>query len=171
MRDGKQPISYFNHRVARTTCKCARAFDGEKWLLDVTKLPSSERYWLAVKGRISKEFLDQLVSVKAAENPSRQEENDFYWIHSALRNADALQKIWTELNIEQVNTNVRIGVERMFASAIPQGIKDRLDLQKKLLDAIASGNRDEEQRLKTKYRTSKARFVPSELSELFLRLA
>src|SRR3972149_3816506 len=110
------------------------AFNGEKWLLDVTKLPSSERYWLTVKGRVSKEFLDQLVSIKAAENPSREEENDFYWIHSALRNADALEKIWTELNIEQVNANVRIGVERMFASAIPEGIKDKLALQRKLLD-------------------------------------
>ena len=146
------------------------AFNGEKWLLDVTKLPSSERYWLTVKGRVSKEFLDQLVSIKAAENPSREEENDFYWIHSALRNADALEKIWTELNIEQVNANVRIGVERMFASAIPEGIKDKLALQRKLLDSIASGNRDEEQRLKVKYRTMKAKFIPSELSELFVRL-
>jgi hypothetical protein len=147
------------------------AFNGEKWLLDVTKLPSSERYWLTVKGRISKEFLERLVSVKAAENPTREGENDFYWIHSALRNAEILEKIWTDLNIEQVNTNVRIGVERMFASTIPQGIKERLELQRKLLDAIASGNRDEEQRLKTRYRTLKAKFVPSEISELFMKLA
>jgi hypothetical protein len=68
------------------------AFNGEKWLLDVTRLPSSERYWLTVKGRISKEFLEQLVSVKAAENPTREGENDFYWIHSALRNAEALEQ-------------------------------------------------------------------------------
>lgn len=146
------------------------AFNGEKWLLDVTKLPTSEKYWLTVKGRISKEFLDQLVSVKAAENPAREKENDFYWIHSALKNVDAFEKIWTELNIEQVNADVRIGVERMFTSAIPQGVKDKLELQKKLLDAITAGNRDEEQRLKIKYRTSKAKFTPSELSELFVRL-
>jgi hypothetical protein len=146
------------------------AFNGEKWSLDVTKLPTSEKYWLTVKGRISKEFLDQLVSVKAAENPAREKENDFYWIHSALKNVDAFEKIWTELNIEQVNADVRIGVERMFTSAIPQGVKDKLELQKKLLDAITAGNRDEEQRLKIKYRTSKAKFTPSELSELFVRL-
>jgi hypothetical protein len=147
------------------------AFNGEKWVLDVTKLPSSEKYSLTVKGRISKEFLEQLVSVKAAENPSRQEEKDFYWIHSALTNAEAFKKIWTELNVEQVNANVRIGVERMFTSTIPEGIKEKLGLQQKLLGAIASGNRDEEQRLKIKYRTMKGKLAPSELSDLFIRLA
>jgi len=146
------------------------AFNGEKWSLDVTKLPASEKYWLTVKGRISKEFLDQLVSVKAAENPAREKENDIYWIHSALKNVEAFEKIWTELNIEQVNADVRIGVERMFTSAIPQGIKDKLELQKKLLDAIVAGDRDGEKRLKIKYRTSKVKITPSELAELFVRL-
>jgi hypothetical protein len=146
------------------------AFNGEKWILDATKLPSSEKYWLTVKGRVSQEFLDQLVSVKAAENPSRVQENDIYWIHSALKNVEAFEKIWTALNIEQVNAEVRIGVERMFTSAIPQGIRDRLELQQKLLDAITSGNRDEEQRLKIKYRTSKAKISPSEINQLLLKL-
>jgi hypothetical protein len=147
------------------------AFNGEKWVLDVTKLPSSEKYSLTVKGRISKEFLEQLVSVKAAENPSRQEEKDFYWIHSALTNPEAFRKIWTELNVEEVNADVRIGVERMFTSTIPEGIKERLELQQKLLNAIASGNRDEAQRLGIRYRTMKGKLIPSELSDLFVRLA
>jgi hypothetical protein len=146
------------------------AFDCDKWVLDVTKLPSSEKYWLTVKGKVAKDFLDQLVSVRAAENPSREKENDIYWIHSALKNTEAFRKIWTELNIEQVNTDVRIGVERMFTSAIPSGIIERLKLQKQLLDAIMSGNRDEEHRLKIKYRLSKAKITPTELNELLLRL-
>jgi len=148
-------------------------YDGNKWLLDVSKLPSSERYWLTMKGKISTEFLNQLVSVKASENPCKEGEIDKYWIHSALKDMEILQKIWSELNIEQVNTDVRIGVERFFTSAIPQGVKDRLGLQKQLLSAISSGNRDLEHRLKYRYRrlASTPMLSPSELYELLFSLA
>ncbi len=75
------------------------AYNGDKWVLDVTKLPSSERYWLTVRGKITKDFLDQLVSVKVAENPSREAEEDKYWIHSAMKNVEFFERIWTDLNI------------------------------------------------------------------------
>jgi hypothetical protein len=146
------------------------AFDGEKWLLDVTKLPSSERYWLSVTGKIPKNFLDKLVSVKVAENPCRENENDRYWIHSALKDVEFFEKIWTELNIDQVNADVRIGVERMFSSAIPKSLKDKLEIQQKLLNAITSGNRDEEQRLKFRFRHMTASVEPIALSSLLGKL-
>jgi hypothetical protein len=105
------------------------AFDGEKWILDVTKLPSSERYWLTVKGKVSKDFLDRLVKVKAAENPSREDEDDKYWVHSAMKDVEFFVKIWKSLNIDQVNADVRIGVERMFSSAIPMNLMEKLEIQ------------------------------------------
>lgn len=146
------------------------AFNGEKWILDVTKLPSSERYWLSVKGKISKNFLDELVSVKVAENPSRDAEEDKYWIHSAMKNVEFFEKIWTDLNIDQVNADVRIGVERMFSSAIPVGLKEKLEIQQKLLNAITSGNRDEEQRLKYRFRRMPISVAPITLSNLLGKL-
>lgn len=142
------------------------AFNGESWLLDITKLPPSERFMLTVKGKISENFLNQLVSVKVAENPSREEENDRYWIHSALINVEILKNVWKSLDIEQVDANVRIGVERMFSAAIPEGFKERLELQQKLLNAIATGNRNLEQRLKVRYRTSPLNVNPLELNAL-----
>jgi hypothetical protein len=141
-------------------------FDGKNWLLDVTKLPSSEKYWLTVRGQISKSFLDQLVSVKVAENPSRVKENDHYWIHSALTNVEQFDKIWTALNMEQVNADIRIGVERMFSATIPQGLKDRLELQQKLLNAITRGDREEKTRLEFRYRTSPPTVTPMHLNEI-----
>lgn len=148
------------------------AFQDNKWLLDITKLPSSEKYWLTIKGRISSDFLNQLVSVKTAENPSREGKIDKYWVHSALKDVEILQKIWGELNIEQVNADVRIGVERMFTSTIPKAVRDRFQLQKDLLDAISSGNRNLEQILKYRYRTAQKTpmISPSELYNLFLDL-
>jgi hypothetical protein len=147
-------------------------YDGNKWFLDISKLPASEKYWLTIKGKVSNQFLGQLVSVKAAENPCKEGETDKYWIHSALKDVDMLHKIWTELNIEQVNADVRIGVERMFTSAIPREVKERFELQRQLLTAISSGNRDLEQRLRFKYRRSSVTpmISPSELYELLLSL-
>lgn len=148
-------------------------FDGNDWLLDIGKLPNSERYWLTMKGKISTGFLNQLVSVKAAENPCREGEIDKYWIHSALKDVEIFENIWKALNIEKVNTDVRIGVERFFTSEIPKEVKNKLQLQKQLLTAIGSGNRNLEQKLKYRYRrlTRTPMISPSELYELLLSLA
>jgi hypothetical protein len=146
--------------------------DGNKWFLDINKLPASEKYWLTMKGKVSDEFLNQIVSVKAAENPCSEGEKDRYWIHSALKDVEILRKIWSELNIEQVNADVRIGVERMFTSAIPRELRERFELQRQMLSAISSGNRDLEYRLKFRYRrlVSAPMISPSELYELLLSL-
>ena len=146
------------------------SFNSNKWILDITKLPESERYMLTMKGKVSKEFLDKLVSVKVAENPSRNGDNDVYWIHSALQDVEFLEKIWTDLNIERVNSDVRIGVERMFSSAIPKGFKEKLEIQQKLLNAISSGNRVEEQRLKYRFRKMTPSTAPLTISSLLEKL-
>jgi len=143
-------------------------FDGKKWFLDVGKLPNSEKYLLTVKGKVGDEFLNQIVSVRAAENPCKVGELDKFWIHSALKDVDILRRLWSELNVERVNADVRIGVERIFTSAIPRAVKEFFELQKELLMSIKSGNRDLEQKLRFRYRKqTKTRLVsPSELFEL-----
>jgi len=147
-------------------------FQDNTWVLDLDKLPNSERYWLTIKGKVSNDFLKQLVSVRAAENPSKEGKIDKYWIHSALKDVSILQKIWNELNIEQVNADVRIGVERIFTSTIPKEIKNRFELQKRLLGAITSGDRNLEQTLKYRYRMLQRTpmISPSELYDLLLSL-
>lgn len=147
-------------------------FKNNKWTLLVNRLPSSERYWLTLKGNVSPSFLDRLVNVKAAENPSRKKGDDVYWMHSALKDVSILEKIWSELNIDQVSADIRIGVERFFTSAIPNAIKHRLQLTKELLDAIGRGDRQREQKLKYRYRLSRTQtpISPQEIYNLILRL-
>jgi len=143
-------------------------FDGKRWSLNAGKLPSSEKYWLTIKGKVTDEFLKEMVSVKAAENPCKDGDTDKFWIHSALKDVEILQRLWEELNIERVNADVRIGVERMFTSAIPGRVKEFFELQRDLLSAIRSGDRDREQKLKFRYRRqTKIRMIsPSELQDL-----
>jgi hypothetical protein len=151
---------------------CSWSFESDKWVFDPKKLPNSEKYALTLKGKISTDFLSQLVNVKAAENPCREKDVDKYWIHSALKDVSILERIWDELNIERVNMEVKVGVERFFTSAIPSAVKERLKTTSQLLEAIARGDRNREQRLKVKYKTLQriAKISPAALYDLILKL-
>ena len=133
---------------------------------------SSERYWLTVRGHVPSEFLERLVIVKAAGNPTLEEGVEKYWVHSAIRDVRLLESIWKDLNVERVNVDVRIGVERFFTSAIPNEVKKRLSVQKELLEAIARGDRGREEKLKYAYRSipRTSRITPQEIYNLLMRL-
>ena len=144
---------------------------GEKWVFNANDFPNSNRFMVTTKGVISSDFLNRLVAVNCATNPTRKEDYDCYWIHSALKDVSILEKIWDELDVERVNVDVRIGVERFFSSAIPESVKERLKVQSELLNAIQQGQRNIEG-LKSKYRHSvkKAKISPSDLVDLVMRL-
>jgi len=145
--------------------------DGKKWVCNLSNFPNSERFMMTLKGRVSTDFLDRLVSVKAAANPSREGEYDKYWIHSALKDVSILQRIWDELDIDRVDTDVRIGVERIFTSAIPRAIQNRIKAQKELLDAVAYGARNIG-RLERNYRywQKVTKVSPADLFDLIMKL-
>jgi hypothetical protein len=142
-----------------------------KWTCNLGSFPNSERFMVTVKGVIGPDFLRRLVDVKAALNPDRDGGTDRYWIHAALRDVSILERVWSELNIDRVNIDVRIGVERFFASAIPEGIKKGLVVRQKLLDAIKRGERNIEG-LKLQYRRAEQAggVSPKDLYDLVLRL-
>lgn len=145
--------------------------NGEKWVFNADDFPNSNRFMVTTKGIISLDFLNRLVAVNCATNPTRREECDCYWIHSAIKDVSILEKIWEELDVERVNVDVRIAVERFFSSAIPEPVKERLKIQSELLDAIRRGERNIEG-LKLKYRHSaiKAKISPTDLVDLLMSL-
>ena len=142
-----------------------------KWIFNANNFPKSEKFLITVKGKVTEKFLDSLVSVKCATNPTRKKDMDCYWIHSALKDVSIFEKIWDELDIKRVNTDVRIGVERYFGPAIPKEIKKKFETKQKLLDAIAQGQRNIEG-LKLRYRqaTKKTTISPSDLLDVITRL-
>lgn len=146
--------------------------DRGKWRIDVSEFPTSEKYMVTLKGKMSTEFLDRLVDVKCAINPTMRENGECYWIHSALKDVSIFDKVWSELDIEQVNIDVRIGVERYFSSLIPPNFKKINEAKNKLLEAVRTGQRDLI-RLETAYRriSQKSEINPSELVNLFMKLA
>lgn len=154
-------VSQFNYDTAES-----------KWIFDLNTFPNSERYLLTLKGNVSTNLLNRIADVKAAANPSRDNGIDKYWIHSALKDVSILKRWWDELDVERVNADVRVGVQRYFTSAIPSQVRERLDVGRKLMDAIARGDRNLEQRLKTKYRSLQkiVKTSPVELYELISTL-
>ncbi len=141
------------------------------WVCNLDDFPQSERFMITLQGSVGEDFLHRLVAVKAAVNPQKKAGVDIYWIHSALRDVSILEKAWTELNIDSVNVDVRIGVERYFGSAIPDEIKKGLKIQQRLLTAIRRGERNIEG-LKRKYRKSElaSGVSPTDVYELVRRL-
>ena len=144
---------------------------GGKWVFKANDFPDSTRFLVTTRGLISQDFLDRLVGVNCAANPTRRNECDCYWIHSALKDVSILQKIWDELDIEHVKIDVRIGVERFFSQAIPEPVKKKLEIQKDLLLAIQQGQRNIEG-LKSRYRfaATKTKISPSELIDVMMKL-
>lgn len=145
--------------------------NGKKWVVNTNKFPESERFLVTLKGFVSDQFVNRLVSVDCAANPTRRKEDDLYWIHAALKDVSILEKLWHELNIDKVNMDVRIGVDRFFSSAIPKEISERFKVQSKLLNAIASGQRDLGMlRYEYRKRRAESRISASELVELFTKM-
>lgn len=146
--------------------------DDKKYVVNAKELSSSEYFLITLKGRVSNEFLNSLVTVNCAVNPTRVEEDDCYWVHSALKDVSILERVWDELNVDRVNADVKIGVERLFSSTIPKDIRDRLAIQKRLLDAIASRERNRA-RIEYEYRRAlvRSRISPRELYDLIVRLS
>jgi len=93
-----------------------------KWVLDADILPASEKYLVTLKGRLSQSGLDELVVVNCPEDPKRDEENDTYWIHSAIKDMSILEQIYKQLSVDRVATCVKVGVERSFSSSIPPNV-------------------------------------------------
>ncbi len=143
----------------------------KKWLFNANDFPNSESFMVTLKGQVSQDFLDRLVSVKCAHNPTRDGDNDCYWIHSALKDVSILERIWDELDVDRVNADIRIGVERFFSSSIPKAIKDKFEIQRELLYAISHGQRNI-QGLQMRYRRAsrKATISPSDLVDVFMKL-
>lgn len=143
-----------------------------KWIFDLNTFPNSERYILTLKGRIPIELLNRIADIKAAANPSRTNGIDKYWLHAALKDVSILKRWWDELDVERVNADVRVGIQRYFTSSIPSQVRERLEVERELLDAVAQGDRGMQRRLETKYRSLQriVKISSTELYELISKL-
>jgi hypothetical protein len=115
-----------------------------KWVANPHEFGKAEKFLVAMKGSISKDALNELVSLQVPRDPKRDKEIETYWLHSAIKDMSALEKLYDDLLIEKVNISVKVGVERAFTSSIPQEIKDMLEARRKFMDAVTVRDRNKE---------------------------
>jgi len=82
-----------------------------------------------------------------------------YWLNSMIRNVDYFKKIYQELEIDDVNVSVHVGVERCFSTTFPKEMKRVLEASQRWTRAGHGRDRNEIQRawlnLRKVTRTSK----------------
>lgn len=140
------------------------------FVLDAKNLPASERYLIDMEGAVDENALKKLVYIKPAANRDNDEKNDKYWLESSIKQPNILEKIYEDLEIDEINFGVKIDIEKMFGLVIPDEVKNKIEAEKKLLE-VASVNFDRTQLLRAAINYKKLdRIYPSFDSGNFFKL-
>ena len=83
---------------------------GEYFVLDANVLPASERYLIEMEGTVDENILKNFVYIKPAANRDNDDENDKYWLESSIRQPNALERIYDDLEIDDVNFGVVVDI-------------------------------------------------------------
>lgn len=121
--------------------------DGGNFVLDASKLPSSERYLVEMEGHVDESVLKQFIYIKPAANRDNDDENDKYWLESSIKKPNTLETIYNDLEIDEINFGVMIDIDKIFALTIPKEVEHKTAALQKLLN-ISSSNFDRNQLLK-----------------------
>jgi len=109
-------------------------YDGGKWVLPTSKLPSSsERFLIVLEGSIPSDFIKHIVRIQPASNRDQTEEEDRYWLSCMLRNVAVLEELWNYLEIDDVTIDVKVGIKRCFITALPKEVKRALEVAREWL--------------------------------------
>jgi len=124
----------------------AWVFHKGNWILKSSSLPSSERFLLKLVGEVPRKILSDIVRIQPAQNRDQTPEQDKYWLHSMIRNVDYFKDIYRELEVDDINVMVHVGVERCFSTTFPKELKTLLKASQRWTRAGYGRDRNEIQR-------------------------
>ena len=144
------------------------------FILDANLLPASERYMIEMEGTVDQRVLKEFVYIKPAANRDNDEKNDKYWLESSIRLPHVLEKIYDDLEIDEVNFGVVINIDKMFGLTIPEEVKEKAAAEQKLLN-VSSSNFDRNALLKAaleyrKQEKNSPSFDPGNFSRMIRRM-
>lgn len=142
---------------------------GDEFVLDANKLPSAETYLVTMAGRVSKSALEQFVYIKPAANRTMDEASDKYWLESGLRNLRSLESIYDDLEVDDVNFNVSVSIDKMFGLTIPIEIREQAAAIEDLRRAALHTDRQAWFRAMQAYK-ARSRILPDHDPSSFARL-
>lgn len=109
--------------------------DGNYWVLDASKLPSSEWFSIELEGSIQPNILKDLVHIKPAFNRDSDNDTDKFWLDASIKNPTIIDKMWQALEIQDVNVGVLVDVNKLFGLRMPSEIQDKAVMMQKYLRA------------------------------------
>jgi len=110
------------------------------------ELPNQSEYIVTLNGDVEPQTLDEIVHLKAPEDPTRSEEEDSYWIHSAIKRPGVMKDVYDDMQVDNVDISLNVGVQRCFSNSIPDDVLSVFDRTRDLLEA---SNEDDRNRILT----------------------
>jgi hypothetical protein len=147
--------------------KVVPRIESGKWLIDASKLPASERYLIAMSGKVSEQTIQNLIRLDVPEDPIKEPDSDKYWVHSAIKDLSFIEKMYSELNIDKVLATVKVGVQRTFSSSVPPEIVEYLEARAVASDALSGTDRQRLFKEWQSYRSAKRRIGNLPTHEVF----
>ena len=133
--------------------------DGDKWKLNTQTLPASEHYLITLEGSVDPKVVTSLVRIQPAKNRDQTDNLDRYWLDSMIRDVELLQDIWRFMEVQDIDVDVNVSVERCFADILPADVNERLQATAKYLDAGKTIDRGQQFRAWLRYRESQKRLT------------
>ena len=116
--------------------------EGNYWILDAKELPPSDGYLIELEGQIEEKAVNELVRIQPATNRDSNDEVDKYWLDSSIKNPSLLEKVWTHLEINEVDVGVNVDFNKLFALQVPLKVQDRAEAIKNYLQAGSTRTSD-----------------------------
>lgn len=87
----------------------------------------------------SSKFISNLVETRVAIEPEEFNDKDEYWMHAQLKFPKILQKIYSELEIQDIDLNVNVAVDNEIKTAIPKEVTKDLQIIREMLSQTERG--------------------------------
>ena len=107
------------------------------------ELPNQSKYIVTLNGDVEPQTLDEIVHLKAPEDPTRSKKEDSYWIHSAIKRPGVMKDIYDDMQVDNVDISLSVGVQRCFSNSIPEDVLSVFDRTRDLLEASNEDDRNE----------------------------
>lgn len=111
------------------------------FVLNAHELPASEHYLVIMEGNVDSRLLKNFVYIKPAANRDNDDKNDKYWLDASLRQPNTLEKIYADLEIDDINVGVEVNIDKMFGLTLPKEVKEKALAMRKLIE-VSSSNFD-----------------------------
>jgi hypothetical protein len=147
-----------------------RQHDGS-WVLNSKGLPNCENFLIKLEGKMPTQTISQLVFVDESMNRDQSKDSDRYWLKCMIRDVELVEQIWDNLEIDDVNVGIKVGINKCFSSAIPSAYVRKIKATQRFIKA--GHKRDREELFKAWFelhRSQDSRSTTDDLIELINRL-